>query len=324
MARAETRTAGAGPGRTDRRGAVRGTPGGGVAAVLAAAVLWGTTGTAAEFAPDVGPLAIGAAALGIGGMLQALIALGPLRRERTALRARPRLLLLGAAGVVVYPLAFYSAMHLAGVAVGTVVSLGAAPIASGLLERIVQGRRLSGPWLVSTALGIAGAAVLCLAMLDDAPGELLPTAAGVGLGLVAGAAYALYSWVAHRLMADGIGRAAVMGAVFGLGGAGLLPALLVTGAPLLASAQSFAVGAYMALVPMFLGYLLFGVGLTRITASSATTLTLVEPAVAALLAVMVVGERLPVLGWIGLAGVGASLVLLALAPATRPRRAAQP
>jgi DME family drug/metabolite transporter len=299
---------------------VKGSSGAGVAAVLAAAVLWGTTGTAAAFAPGVGPLAMGAAALGIGGMLQALIALGPLRRARADLAARLPLLLLGAAGVVIYPLAFYSAMHLAGVAVGTVVSLGAAPIASGLLERLLQGRRLSAPWLVSTALGIAGAAVLCLAKLDDAPEDLLPTAAGVGLGLVAGAAYALYSWVAHRLMADGTGRAAVMGAVFGLGGAGLLPILLVTGAPLLASAQAFGIGAYMALVPMFLGYLLFGVGLTRVPASSATTLTLIEPAVAALLAVVVVGERLPALGWAGLAGIGASLALLALAPATRSPR----
>ena len=48
---------------------------GGVLAVLVTSVLWGTTGTAATFAPDVGPLAIGAAALGIGGALQALIAL---------------------------------------------------------------------------------------------------------------------------------------------------------------------------------------------------------------------------------------------------------
>ena len=42
----------------------------GIVAVLGAAALWGTTGTVATFAPEVGPLAIGAAALGIGGLLQ--------------------------------------------------------------------------------------------------------------------------------------------------------------------------------------------------------------------------------------------------------------
>ena len=296
----------------------------GIAAVLLTAVLWGTTGTAATFAPGVGPLAIGAAALGIGGLLQAAVAVPALRRERLALAAHRGTLLAGGAAVVVYPLAFYSSMHLAGVAIGTVVSLGSAPLASGLLERVVERRRLSIWWLLAAALGIAGSAVLCLATAHGAPSAARATLAGVALGLLAGAAYALYSWSAHRLMRRGIGRAAAMGAVFGLGGLALMPVLLATGAPLLASGQSFAVGAYMALVPMFLGYLLFGYGLSRITPSSATTLTLAEPAVAAVLAVLVVGERLPGAAWAGLAGIGASLLLLALAPTTLPRSASSP
>lgn len=289
--------------------------GAGILAVLAAAFLWGTTGTAATFAPAVGPLAIGAAALGIGGVLQAAIAVSSLRREHAALSSHRGTVIAGVAGVAIYPLAFYSSMHLAGVAVGTVVSLGSAPIASGLLERMIERRRLSGWWLLAAALGIAGSAVLCAAKMHDAPSEALSTVAGVSLGLVAGATYALYSWSAHRLMNRGVGRAAAMGAVFGLGGIALAPVLLITGAPLVASAQAFTVGAYMALIPMFLGYLLFGYGLTRVTASTATTLTLAEPAVAAVLAVVIVGERLPVIGWAGLASICASLLILALAPA---------
>lgn len=290
---------------------------GGVLAVLVTSVLWGTTGTAATFAPDVGPLAIGAAALGIGGALQALIALPSLRRERTALASHRGAVLAGALGVLIYPLAFYSSMHLAGVAVGTVVSLGSAPLASGLLERILEGRRLGAWWMMAAGLGIAGSAVLCAATMHDAAADTAGTTAGVGLGLVAGATYALYSWSAHRLMGRGVGRAAAMGSVFGLGGLALLPVLALTGASLLASPQAFAVGAYMALVPMFLGYVLFGLGLTRISASTATTLTLAEPAVAAVLAVLVVGERLTLLGWLGTAGIGLSLLILALAPSGR-------
>lgn len=38
----------------------------GILTVLMAAVLWGTTGTAATFAPDVGAVAIGAVAMGGG------------------------------------------------------------------------------------------------------------------------------------------------------------------------------------------------------------------------------------------------------------------
>ena len=61
--------------------------------------------------------------------------------------------------------------------------------------------------------------------------------------------------------------------------------LLATGALLPSSWSNAAVGTYMALVPMFLGYVLFGWGLAHVTASTATTLSLLEPAVAAVLAV---------------------------------------
>ena len=105
-----------------------------------------------------------------------------------------------------------------------------------------------------------------------------------------------------------------MGAVFGLGGTLLLPVLIFTGAPLLASTQAFSVAAYMAIVPMFLGYLLFGFGLTRVSASTATTITLTEPAIAAILAVLIVGERLTSLGWVGLAVIAGVLAILTIAP----------
>jgi len=121
-------------------------------------------------------------------------------------------------------------------------------------------------------------------------------------------------------MNSGITRAASMGAVFGGGGLLLMPVLVVTGAPLLATPQAFAVGAYMALVPMFLGYLLFGYGLTKVSASFATTVTSSEPAIATLLAVLIVGERLGMLGWTGLAVIAVVLVILAVAPTNADQR----
>ena len=291
-------------------------------AVLAAAVLWGTTGAAATFAPGVGPLAIGAAATGVGGLLQAAVAGSALAAHARTLREHRGPVLLGAAAVAVYPLAFYSSMRLAGVAVGTVVSLGSAPLASALVERLVDRRRLSRRWLAGATVGLAGIAVLCAAQAlagggrthgDDAGGGSAGAAgplAGVLLGLVAGAAYALYSWVAHRLMRAGVPSRAAMGVVLGVGGVLLLPVLAATGAPLVASWGNAAVGVYLALVPMFGGYLLFGRGLARVPASTATTLTLLEPAVAAVLAVLVVGERLPAAGWAGVGLVTACLVVL--------------
>lgn len=287
---------------------------------MVTAILWGTTGTAATFAPDVGPLAIGAAALGVGGLLQGLIAIPDLHRHHIALRQQTRLILIGALGVFIYPLVFYSSMHLAGVAVGTVVSLGSAPIASGVMEWLIDSRRPTHRWMAAAVLGIGGSAVLCVAKMSDAPDGMAGTIGGVGLGLVAGVTYALYSWSAYQMMSRGIGRAAAMGSIFGLGGLALVPVLLITGAPLLASAQNFAVGAYMALVPMFIGYVLFGYGLSKVSPSTATTITLAEPALAAVLAVVIVGERLPMFGWLGLFAIALSLVVLTTATKTTSSR----
>jgi DME family drug/metabolite transporter len=293
----------------------------GALCVLAASVLWGTTGTAATFAPDVGPLAIGAVAMGLGGLLQALVAAPQIARHASRLRGQRGTVLLGAASVTVYPLAFYSSMHLAGVAVGTVVSIGTAPLASALIERVVDGRRLTRRWILAATLGLPGTVLLCVAEAAHATGgtgrsSLPGTLLGIGLGLVAAATYALYSWAAHRLITREIPSRAAMGAVFGLGGLLLLPVLLATGGPLVASWPNAAVGTYMALVPMFAGYVLFGWGLARVPASTATTLSLLEPAIAAVLAVLVVGERLPVTGWMGIV-----LVIACLAVLTTPTSA---
>ncbi|GGL12820.1 DME family drug/metabolite transporter [Curtobacterium luteum] len=301
----------------------------GLVAVVVTAVLWGTTGTAAATAA-VGPLAIGAAALGIGGLLQAAVAVGPLQRARPVLRRHLGLVLLGGIAVAVYPLAFYSSMHTAGVAIGSVVSLASAPLASGVLERVVDRRPLGRAWVAAAALGVLGSTVLCLSGVDsgqaptDAPAGTDigsgGTVLGILLGLVAGVTYAVYSWAAHRLMVVGAGRAASMGAVFGTGGVLLLPVLVLTGGAFLTSWTNVLAGLYLALVPMFLGYLLFGIGLATIRPSTATTVTLLEPAVATVLAVLVVGERLTAPGWAGLACIGVALVLLVVAPVARPAR----
>ncbi|MCU1435517.1 MAG: permease [Pseudarthrobacter sp.] len=290
--------------------------------VLAASVLWGTTGTAATFAPGVSPLAIGAVAMGFGGLLQAAIAVRPIMAFSTSLRNQWRTVAVGALAVAAYPLAFYSSMHLAGVAIGTVVSIGSAPLASAVIERVVDKRPFTGRWVAGAVLGVIGAVFLCIADAGypeaAASGSTAwSTPAGIALGLLAGLTYALYSWAAHRLINTGVPSRAVMGAVFGIGGLLLMPVLAATGAPLLASWQNLAVGAYMALVPMFAGYVLFGWGLARVRASTATTLSLSETVVAAILAVLVVGERLPALGWAGAAMIAGSLLILTL-PARRP------
>ncbi len=282
----------------------------GVVALVLASLLWGTTGTTASFLPDdVSPLAIGASTMGIGGVLLFLVtlrgAVGVLRD-----RADRRWVALGALGVLVYPLAFYAGMDLAGVAVGNVVALGSGPVFAALLEWLWERRPLSARWAVSTGLAVLGIVLLGIGKQVDAGAGPLDTLAGVGLGLLAGLAYALYTYASSRAIRGGQPSQGVMGAMFGLGAVLLLPVLLVTGEPLLQSWNTIGIAAYLAIGPMFVAYLLFGIGLRSIRSSAATTITLLEPVVATVLAVVVVGERLAPVGWVGLGLVLAGLTLL--------------
>lgn len=287
--------------------------------VLLAATLWGTTGTAAALAPEVGPLAVGAAAMGFGGLLQGAIAARPMADRARQLRTHRSMILLGALAIAVYPLAFYSSMRLAGVAVGTVVSIGLAPIIAAVIERVLDHRPLSRRWLVSTGISLLGIGALTVAHAtnDDSAPELGTGSLtwrpllGIGLAVIAAATYALYSWAAATLIRRGLPTRTTMGAMFGCGGVLLLPVVIATGASIVTSPGNLAAVTYLAVVPMFLGYVLFGRGLAVVPASTATTLSLWEPVVAAFLAVMVLHEQLPVLGWLGVA-----LVLIGLAVLT--------
>ncbi|MGE3194611.1 MAG: DMT family transporter [Microbacteriaceae bacterium] len=287
----------------------------GVLALVVASLLWGTTGTTASFLPDdVSPLAVGASTMGVGGLLlfaaTARSATGVLRDPESR-----RWVLLGAVGVVVYPLAFYAGMDLAGVAVGNVVALGSGPAFAALLEWLVERRGLSARWAVSTGLAVAGIALLAVGREVDAGAGRGGIVTGVVLALLAGLAYALYTYASGRAIrrrgdAAAHPSRAVMGAMFGAGAVLLLPVLLVTGAPLLQSPQTVGIAAYLAIGPMFVAYLLFGVGVRAIRSSTVTTITLLEPVVATVLAVTIVGERLAPVGWAGLGLVLAGLTLL--------------
>lgn len=282
----------------------------GVFAVLIASILWGTTGTAASFAQDLSPLAIGAFAMGVAAILLGVRSAGSIRRHSQALRAKPLLLIAGAVSIVIYPLAFYSSMHLAGVAIGTVVSIASAPLCAALLERVIDAKPITRRWLLSFGVGLIGILLLNLGKVrpvsETGSSEVL---IGILLGLLAGLTYSAYTWVVKRHIESGIESGASMAALFLLASFVLLPSLALTGENLFASPTNTAVVIYMALVPMFLGYIAFGYGLRTVAASSATLITLFEPAVAVLLAVSLLGEQFALLGWCGLAAISLSLLI---------------
>lgn len=270
--------------------------------VIAASVLWGTTGTVSAFIPDVSPLAVGAFSMGVGGVLLVLNAKNNLLSDRQKLLSKLSLLFIGSLCVAIYPLAFYSSMRLAGVAIGTVISIASAPFFTVIMERLISNKRVTSRWVVSFIFGVVGVILLTLGKTQylDINTQANNRILGVLLGLVAGLTYATYSWTARQMIENGVNSKSAMASMFGLSAILLLPSLLLTGGNLFLDAKHISVALYLAIAPMFFGYLLFGQALRVIEASKATLITLLEPIVATILAIIIIGETFSPIGWLGM------------------------
>ena len=159
-----------------------------VLCVVVASIFWGTTGTASAFIPDVSPLGIGAFAMGVGGILLVLNAKKHLVSDKAKLLSQPKVLLIGSLCVAIYPLAFYSSMRLAGVAIGTVISIASAPFFTVMMERLISNKHITRRWKISFAFGVIGVILLTLGKTHylDVTVASSNQVLGVLLGLIAG------------------------------------------------------------------------------------------------------------------------------------------
>jgi len=271
--------------------------------VLAAAVCWGTTGTAQAFAPaGATPLAVGAVRLAIGGTALLWLALGRRRLHRGNWRPAPTAAAI--IGIALYQICFFAAVRATGVAAGTVVAIGSAPILAGLIGLIFLGERPTLRWMVATLFAVAGCTLLV-----TGGGELTINPVGILLALGAGGSYAAYSAASKSLLRSHHPDA--VNAVAFFGGALLLaPLLLFVDLSWLATPRGLAVALELGLVATTLAYVLYLRGLTLIPTATAVTLALMEPLVAATLGVVVLGERLTPVAWSGVALLLAGLAIL--------------
>ncbi|WP_307072209.1 DMT family transporter [Streptomyces canus] len=292
----------------------------GPAPILTAAVLWGTTGTASSLAPAGAPAAaIGCAGLALGGILLFLTSRGARALPAACTRPERWLLVLGVLAVAGYPVTFYPAVARTGVAVTTVIALGSAPVFAGLLSWIIGQARPTARWTGATAAAVLGCTLLVLG--PQLTGHASPMdLTGVALAACAGLSYAAYSLIGGRLITRGHPSNAVMGVLFGAAGLLVLPLVVFVDTHWLVTTRGATVAVYLALFTVYLAYRLFGHGLRHTPASVATSLTLAEPAVAAVLGVTVLDEHLSSASWYGLAVLALALVLLTVPVGTGGRR----
>ena len=205
-----------------------------------------------------------------------------------------------------YQLCFFAAVATTGVAVGTVVAIGSAPVLAGALCWLFYREKPGRRWAIATALAILGCALLVLP-----GGQLTLQAWGISLALGAGICYALYALLAKRLL-EGHAPEAVMAVVFCLGAILLAPALLLVDMRWLGEWRGLAVALHLGLVATALSYTLFARGLKVVATATAVTLSLAEPLTAGLLGVFLLGESLALPAWIGVGLLFAGLALLSI------------
>ncbi|WP_175073802.1 EamA family transporter [Terribacillus sp. AE2B 122] len=275
--------------------------------VLFAAILWGTTGTAQAFAPAAAhPIAIGAARLAVGGVFLLLITL---LLGRLNLKGWPiGLTLLAAFCMACYQPLFFSAVHQTGVAVGTVIAIGSAPILSGVLEAVIFRRRPGYIWWGATLLSIMGCVLLFLT--GD---TVMIKPAGILLALGAGLSFAGYTLLSGQIV-QGKSPLETAAVIFGIGGIFLMPFLFLFDMQWILQPSGIAVSLHLGIVATAAAYFLFSKGLQQVPASSAVSLSLAEPFTAAVLGVILVGEELSLLSWMGIGMLLGGIVLIAFVP----------
>lgn len=286
-----------------------------VASALGAAALFGTTGTAQALGPTgTTPLGVGAARIAVGGagLLVVLPAVGGSRREALALW-RSRWGLLSGLTTALYQVCFFAGVSRAGVALGTLVTIGSGPVFTGLLSWLVLRARPARSWVVATSVCVVGLVLLVGSGAEQPHVDPL----GLLLALVSGLGYAVYTVSSKRLITGGHRSETVMTAAFSLGGLLLLPVLVTQPLSWLATPGGAALALWLGLGTTTLAYVLFGRALHHLHAGPVTTLGLAEPVVATVLGVVVLGETLTRAGWLGAALVLGGLVLQGAASSRR-------
>lgn len=273
--------------------------------VLLAAMLWGTTGTAQSFIEGAAhPLTIGALRLGIGGFTLLLVVVAA---KKIVFHEVPwQAVFLSAAAMAVFQPFFFSAVQSTGVAVGTVVAIGSAPVFSGMIEWIVLKRRPDRVWVFATIFAIIGSILLFI------NGESSTIRlSGVFLALGAGAAFAGYAMVSKSALRK-MEAAPAVAIIFSISACFLFPFLLFLDVSYMGNPVNLSVIAYLGIGATSISYILFSTGLKKIPSSSAVTLSLAEPLTAAILGVFIVKEVLSNTAWIGVSLLLGGILILTI------------
>ncbi|MDX1806270.1 MAG: EamA family transporter [Paenisporosarcina sp.] len=281
--------------------------------VLLAAVLWGTTGTAQTYLPQSAqPLTIGASRLAIGGFSLLIIMI---LMKKINFRTWPwKTTIVAALCMALFQPLFFTSVRVTGIAIGTVVAIGSAPIFSGLIEWFYLKLRPSRAWIMATALSVIGCSLLFLN--KDA---LTVNPLGVTLSLIAGFVFAIYTIVSKELLAK-VEAIPAVAMTFSISAIMLMPFLFIFDSSWVTEPKNILTILYLGFMTTSVAYILYLKGLQKVPSSSAVTLSLGEPLTAAILSVFIVGEVLSAVSWVGVLLLLGGIIVLTFSGRKRAKK----
>ncbi|MFD8481425.1 DMT family transporter [Kitasatospora sp. NPDC059673] len=297
----------------------------GLSCLAFAGVTWGTTGAAVEVvyqSSDFGPMAVS-----FWRFLTGVVLLLAARAFRPALKTprtpqppgRRALLFVGTGiGLAVFQTAYFAAVKDTGLAVGTIVTLGAAPVFTTAGGRLFLGERIGRAGLLAVAGALAGLTIL---VLGNQAGAVHPV--GVGMALLSAAGYAVSTILGRWTGRQGGGEDPCTLTVgsFAVGAAAMLPFAQAEGLVPHTAHPGHVVllMLYIATVTTALAYPLYFAGAAAVRAATASVVMLIEPVSAAALAVLFLGEQLTTATVIGTLLMLVAIAALAIAE-SRPAK----
>ena len=294
----------------------------GAAMALAAAALWGTTGTAQSLAPGLtSPYWVGALRLVVASLFFAAFLFFTTKQQLSAFRMPRdtwRRVALAGLCVAAYNLTFFAGVKASGVAVGTAVAIGSGPIWAGALQSLFFRQTPTGAWWLGTILAVTGGCLMVIPAAASGGAGPGIDVLGIALCLTAGLSYACYTLLSQRLVSEAPPPTVTLW-VFTVAAVVAVPVALFVSGPFASALPGWVVVVYLGLVSTGIAYLLFSYALQRISGATGVTLALAEPVTAFALAVLVLREQPTAMAFAGLACVLAGLVLVVWIEARRSR-----
>lgn len=273
-----------------------------------AALLFASSATSRELSGVEGSsIAIATVRLSIGAI--GLLLFAKLFAKDFSIRnlLKKKVIWLMGIGVASYQAFFFIGTGLTGVAIGTLSSLALAPLMAGLLGWFWQGNQPTSIWWRSTLIAVAGLIVLSWSGLQDENVNVV----GVLAAVCAGAAYAVFTVVGVKLSQNGDSAISVLAVSFSIGALALL---IVGGSQVgeILHGNGIWLALWLGLVATTFAYVLFGIGISNLSAGTVATLNLAEPLAATFLGLVVLKETISVLSAVGCILIAVSLWILAI------------